>query len=144
MARRRVSGGVIGRRNEKPAQEIALAHIYEDLVLRGQLAHQVTVRQGATCCWPDCREAIVSYPHAVPQSAGGVHDVINRAGVCVIHRPLLQQGDTAESPARRYLQEYLQRHYLETCGLPPGVWALIAIGRPPVDLGVAACGRSAD
>lgn len=138
MARsvRKAKSGIIWRHQSVP-EEWALQADLRSLAIRIVVAARVSARQGGVCCWEGCTAEIVSYPHAIPWP-DGANDEINRAGVCQVHRQLLNSDLQADGPHRRYLQEWLKRYYAETAGLAPEVWEAIARGRPPADLEVAA------
>lgn len=127
-------------RHQKCEMEWALASECQDLLYRGQVAAGVNARTRGICCYPDCNEPIVSYPHAVPTWEGGVHHQLNRAGACVVHSMALRQSGARGHELRIYLQVWLQDWY-RSRGLTPAEWMALASGQMTIRNLTADAGR---
>ncbi|HEY3367809.1 MAG TPA: hypothetical protein VGK74_22350 [Symbiobacteriaceae bacterium] len=125
LNRKRAEGYL--HRNETAAMERSQAKNLKELIGRGRVAAAVSSRTGGRCYMPDCREPIVSYPHAIPKADGGVHDPVNRCGLCGPHEAALHRGGRIGQEHRRYLQDWLKTWYAAQ-GLPPEQWLALAFG----------------
>lgn len=118
-------------RGQSCEMEMAVANHYEELIERGRVAAAVDARTGGRCYYPGCNDSIISYPHAIPIWEGGVHDPVNRVGVCGVHRTSAkrrERGSSADVEFRERSQRWLMEWYAER-GLTPDRWRAMAAGR---------------
>lgn len=116
-------------RNVNPRQEMAKRSQFDDLIHEAQVAAEVDARTGGICIFEECTGKVISYPHAVPHRLGGVHGVMNRAGVCVIHSMAIYAA-WPDDEYRGCLQRWLQLWYRQF-GISQAMWMDIATGLMP-------------
>ncbi len=118
-------------RHQKVEMEWAVAAECADMLEQSRVSTEVNGRTRGLCYVPGCQAPIAAYPHAIPVWENGVHDAVNRAGLCAEHRDDARRdgpGSTRNQAYRLQLQAWLIDWYSER-GIPRELWFAMATGQ---------------